>query len=361
MAYVWHLVSGQEKKPAAKPKIKDTNGIVVSQAVALDEDKLEKWEIKAERAAGALKTDMSHDVKVLIRDCEDDPLLIWGTLKMLFIQQWTAPHFNAYYALLSVEKLDSEPLDSLINRVDEQIRVIKLLSPSSFTLDNLYDELAVMAIIRALPHSFDDVVHTISVLDKFDKPSVIQSLCNMDHTHTNLSSTTSAFTASTGAPRRSQNASTAPASSSSPSSSQNSQNRAPNHPKCDFCSCLSHIEVKCFLKERLICQMSLPLSSTAAPASTTPQPTPQAIPDAPQSAYIALASALFSALSPDSHFSSWNADSGTSAHMTFNWHWMCNMTPHCIPIRLADGSVVYSEGIGTVQFSPVVHGQEMAK
>ena len=37
------------------------------------------------------------------------------------------------------------------------------------------------------------------------------------------------------------------------------------------------------------------------------------------------------------------------------------MMPHHIPIRLADGSVVYSEGIGTVQFSPVVNGQEMAK
>jgi hypothetical protein len=67
-------------------------------------------------------------------------------------------------------------LDSLINRVDEHIRVIKSLSPSSFTLDNLYDELAIMAIIRALPHSFDDVVRTISILDKFDKPFVIQSL-----------------------------------------------------------------------------------------------------------------------------------------------------------------------------------------
>ena len=44
-----------------------------------------------------------------------------------------------------------------------------------------------MAIIRALPHSFDDVVRTISVLDKFDKPPVIQSLRNMDHTRANLS------------------------------------------------------------------------------------------------------------------------------------------------------------------------------
>src|SRR5580693_10262568 len=54
------------------------------------------------------------------------------------------------------------------NNIDEHIRVIKSLSPSSFTLDNLYDELAVMAIIRALSQSFDDVVRTISILDKFD-------------------------------------------------------------------------------------------------------------------------------------------------------------------------------------------------
>jgi len=239
---------------------------------------------KINTTTGALKTGMSHDVKVLIRDCEDNPILIWETLKTSFIQQRTAPRFNAYHSLLSVERSDSEPLDSLINRVDKQIRVIKSLSPSSFTLDQLYDELAVMAIIRALPHSFDDVVRTISVLDKFNKPSVVQSLRNMDHTRANLSSTTSAFAASSSAPRRSQNASTVPASSSSPSYSQNSQNRASNHPKCDFCSCLGHIEAKCFLKEKLMCQMSLPSSSTAAPASTTPQPAPQAIPDAPQSA-----------------------------------------------------------------------------
>ena len=247
---LWHLVSGQEKKPAPKPEIIDSSGNTVSPAVALDEDKLEKWEIKAERAAGALKTGMSHDIKVLIRDCEDDPILIWETLKTSFIQQRTAPRFNAYHALLSVEKSDSEPLDTLINRVDEQIRVIKSLSPTSFTLDNLYDELAVMAIIRALPHSFDDIVRTISVLDKFDKQSVIQSLRNMDHTHANLSSTTSAFAASSAPSRHSQNAPTSPApSSSSSSSSQNSQNRAPNRPKCDFCSRIGHVEAKSIIQK----------------------------------------------------------------------------------------------------------------
>ena len=39
---------------------------------------------------------MEHDIKALIRDCEDDPILIWQTLKMSFIQQCTAPHYNAH-------------------------------------------------------------------------------------------------------------------------------------------------------------------------------------------------------------------------------------------------------------------------
>ena len=81
---LWHIISGQVKKPATKPEIKDANCVVVSKAVVLNKDKLEKWEIKAKRA-GALKTGMSYDVKVLIRDCKDNPLLIWETLKTSFI------------------------------------------------------------------------------------------------------------------------------------------------------------------------------------------------------------------------------------------------------------------------------------
>ena len=55
----WRLVSGLEKKPSPKPEIRDSAGNITSPAVALDEDKLERWEIKAEKAAGALKTAMN--------------------------------------------------------------------------------------------------------------------------------------------------------------------------------------------------------------------------------------------------------------------------------------------------------------
>jgi len=71
--------------------VMDTVGNVVTPAVDVDEDKLERWENKAEKAACALKTAMSPDVRVLIRDGEDDPIVIWETLKTYFIQQHTAP------------------------------------------------------------------------------------------------------------------------------------------------------------------------------------------------------------------------------------------------------------------------------
>jgi hypothetical protein len=117
----------------------------VSKAVLVDEDKLEHWKMRAEKAAGALKTAMSQKTKVLIWDCKDDPVLIWETLKTLFIWQCTVPRFNVYHALLSVKKSESELLDSLINRVDEHIRVIKSLSlghlfeaPFFFFLNKFY-------------------------------------------------------------------------------------------------------------------------------------------------------------------------------------------------------------------------------
>ncbi|KAI0292333.1 hypothetical protein B0F90DRAFT_1558771, partial [Multifurca ochricompacta] len=77
---LWRLVTGLDKRPTATPEIKDSGGNIISVAIPLDEDKLEKWEVKAERAAGAIKSAMSHDVRVLIRDCEDDPVNIWQTL-----------------------------------------------------------------------------------------------------------------------------------------------------------------------------------------------------------------------------------------------------------------------------------------
>ena len=106
-------------------------------------------------------------------------------------------------------------------------------------------------------------------------------------------------------------------------------------------------------------QIPSPSTSAAPPASASLQSSPQSSPGTSQSAHIATASALSSLTQSQSH-SSWNADTGASAHMTFNRHWMRNMTPYRTPIHLADGSVLHSEGVGSVRFIPVVNGRQMA-
>ena len=83
---------------------------------------------------------------------------------------------------------------------------------------------------------------------------------------------------------------------------------------------------------------AITINATSALALVTPQPTSNTA----QSAQVATASALSSVIQSQSH-SSWNADTGASAHMTFNLHWMRHMKPHHTPIHLADRSVLYSE------------------
>ena len=51
----------------------------------------------------------------------------------------------------------------------------------------------------------------------------------------------------------------------------------------------------------------------------------------------------------------WNTDTGATSSMTPHKSWIRNYKPHRVPIRLADNSVIYSEGIGSVCFRPLIN------
>src|ERR1700709_1628163 len=57
----------------------------------------------------------------------------------------------------------------------------------------------------------------------------------------------------------------------------------------------------------------------------------------------------------------WNADTGATSHMTPHRHWLRNYAPKRVPIKLADNNIVYSAGVGTVVFSPVVDGKTVKR
>ncbi len=52
----------------------------------------------------------------------------------------------------------------------------------------------------------------------------------------------------------------------------------------------------------------------------------------------------------------WCADTGASSHMTPHKEWFATYTPHVIPVRVADGNIIFSAGVGVVQFKPILGG-----
>jgi len=54
----------------------------------------------------------------------------------------------------------------------------------------------------------------------------------------------------------------------------------------------------------------------------------------------------------------WNADTGATSHMTPYHHWLIDYKPYVVPIKLADNTIVYSAGVGSVVFNPIIEGKK---
>ena len=100
-------------------------------------------------------------------------------------------------------------------------------------------------------------------------------------------------------------------------------------------------------------------ANPTTPAASTPPASTPAASTSSQSANQALefASQASAPSSLCSQISDWNADTGATSHMTPHLDWFSTYTPHRVPIRLANDCVVYSAGIGTVHFDPVLGGK----
>lgn len=66
---------------------------------------------------------------------------------------------------------------------------------------------------------------------------------------------------------------------------------------------------------------------------------------------------LYSSTQSNTH-NDWNADSGASSHMSYHREWFLNYKSYSVPIKLADHTIIYSAGIGDVEFWPTIRGPE---
>jgi len=145
------LVSGEEKEPEAAQ-------------VAEVQD----WRLRSQKAAGALFLAVEHEQRIHLGGIESDPIAIWAKLESVHLAQRPGARFNAYDALFSIRKRPEESLQALMNRVDASMHSITNLCPKTFSLQNLDDELACMALIRSLPEEYSHFTSSLLLLDTLD-------------------------------------------------------------------------------------------------------------------------------------------------------------------------------------------------
>ena len=321
---LWSIVSGQKKCPQA------------SSNKEAEIEQQEAWQEKADRAAGWIYLMVEPSQTVHLKGKDGDPVAMWEALRSVHLQQKPGARFNAYDDLFSIRKLEEESLQSLANRVDAAMQHIKNLSPANFSLQTLYDELLCMTMIRALPEDYSHFVSSLMLSDKLDKGIITQAF----HTEETQRARRSA-------PQISEVANRAAAATTNPPSNNNTNSPRQHKHKstltCSWCLRLGHTKAKCY---------KFLASSAEAKAATAKE-----IQESAGKASIYSLEQLEDPLSYIANYD-WNADSGATSHMTPHKHWIRNYKPLHIPIKLADHTIIYSAGVGSILFKPFINGVE---
>ena len=197
-----------------------------------------------------------------------------------------------------------------------------------------------MVLLRALPDEYSHFVTSLLLLDKLDKATITQAF----------------LTKETQRRRRAQDALSATALSASSSSSSS----------CAFCTRPGHTQADChtfaYAQEKARKNAASGGSRGRWDKSKKPQEKAEKAATSGVTEFAGNASAVpdlsdpSSPIQPHADFH-WNADSGCTSTMTPHHHWIRNYRPLRVGVELADGSIIYSAGVGTVVIDPVVDGK----
>lgn len=275
-------------------------------------------------------------------DIRRDPVLMWKKLRDVHLQKNPVQRFNAYQALLNIQKSDDETLPELVARVQDAINKVKQLRSEKTSVEDIDSDLSVIALVKALPEQYSAFRSALMLLPKLDMASV-----------------STAFQAEE---------STRAGTSASLAMAAQARQSASNTMVCDFCKLSGHLVATCFKynKASLNAQKEMQdrkankqkkkqdKANTANSSSSEPATTQESAQQVQEFAGNASVSTPdptdpHSPLICDAN-SDWNTDTGASAHMTPHCHWFTTYTQHCTPIRLANNNIVYLAGVGSVRF-----------
>ena len=319
---LWRLVSGDLTRPEKPVKPDPDNDTYTS--------KDDQWLEKAEKASGWIFLMVEPEQRIHFTGIEDNPVKMWTKLEEVHMAKQAGARFNAYDDLFSIRKKEEESLMSVTNRIDSAVRTIQNLHPKDFTLEKLDEELASMAMIRSLPDDYSSFVSSLLLMDKLEKSTIQQAF----------------HTEETQRRRRSETDESAAALSTSSKSSSKEH--------CDFCDRDGHTLPKCFKYQKAQKEAKKPRfqnKDKARAAAEQSQDTSKVQETAGRVV------SLHTTTTTKTH-NDWNADTGATSHMTPHRHWLLDYKPYVVPIKLADNTIVYSAGVGSVVFNPIIEGKQ---
>jgi hypothetical protein len=334
----------------AKPSFADP-----SQPTDAESTKLEAWQDKADAAAGWIVTMLEPDQRVHLKGINDDPVLSWKKLEEVHMVKKAGSRFNAWDDLFNIRKKDDETLSSMVTRIDGVMNSVKNLRPSNYDLDKLDEELTAMTMIRALPEEYNNLVASLLIMDKLDKASIMAAFQSYEaqarQRATTDTSSPKALAAATH-PHPHTHVSCQNCNLTSTSTSTSTNNSDKSNLLCDFCGMKGHLSSTCWRMEKGMKQAKEDAKNRRKQGAKQAQ---AAAPVVESAGHASLSSTT---LPSQTHYA-WNADTGATSHMTPHHQWLVDYTPHCVPIKLADDTIVYSAGVGSVLFKPLVRGKEL--
>jgi transposase InsO family protein len=311
---LWKLVSGKELKPTR----------TTDNAEAVD-----KWELKAEKAAGEIYLLVESDQRVHFRGSDENPVEMWKLLENAHLSKKPGARFNAYDDLFSIRKQDDETLVVLGIRIEKAMQAIQNLRPKDFKIETLDEELQCMAMIRALPEEYRHLSSSLLLMPKLDKATILQAFRSEElNRQRQIESLNSA---KAGGAKKWE---------------KRPQKTSTTKSTCFYCKKEGHWVQDCLKLKEKIQKIEAAEKTEEKVAVTEFAGKASAVPDNEVN-------------STSSNVFHWNTDTGATSSMTPHHNWIRNYTPYKVPIRLADHRIIYSEGVGTVRFRPVINGKQI--
>jgi hypothetical protein len=345
---LWRIIDESWEQPKLDLIVatKDTNGKVVALTaeqqlvnakIKLDHGaSLERYLLAKEKAASDIYAHLSPSQRALVRSYEEDPTAMWGKLLEIHSQQVPGMRFGAYNALFSIVQQPDESLQAIAGRASEALARVQELRLDSFTIDMLDDELAIMAMLCALPR-------------KHYSEFVSALMRQKDLKHADIEAAFQAEQVERTAHHGPLVGSTALRTFGKPSPSRGDSN------KCPFCSIEGHAQEDCYKYKSARADAHKLVNKRKADKRGDKHKTKanrakveeEEVVEKAQRAQVRLAAAPSS--SADAY---WIADTGVTSHMTPHRSWFTSYRPHIVPICVANDAIVYSTGVGDMILTP---------